>query len=110
MRISANGINFNTRIDGPEGAPWLILSNSLMTNLSMWDEQVTALKDRYRILRYDQRGHGGTDAPAGPYNFDLLAADVIALMDALAIKRAHFAGISMGGMTALLLAQRHPQR
>src|SRR5205085_9561993 len=62
------------------------------------------------VLRYDQRGHGGTQAPEGKYNFDLLAADVIALMDALGIKRAHFAGISMGGMTALALAEKYPDR
>src|SRR5690606_22564823 len=91
-------------------APWLIFSNSLMTDLSMWDDQVAALGGSFRILRYDQRGHGGTDAPAGKYTFDTLTADVIALMDALQIPRASFAGISMGGMTALFLAQRHPDR
>jgi 3-oxoadipate enol-lactonase len=110
MRINANGINFNTQIDGPESAPWLVLSNSLMTNLSMWDDQVAELEKSFRILRYDQRGHGGTQAPEGPYSFDLLVADVVALLDALSIKRAHFAGLSMGGVTALYLAQRHPQR
>jgi 3-oxoadipate enol-lactonase len=110
MRINANGISINTQIDGPESAPWLVLSNSLMTNLSMWDDQVAALKQSFRILRYDQRGHGGTQATEGPYSFDLLVTDVVALLDALSIKRAHFAGLSMGGMTALFLAQRHPQR
>jgi 3-oxoadipate enol-lactonase len=110
MRISANGISFNVAIDGPDGAPWLVLSNSLMTNLSMWDDQVAELKKSFRVLRYDQRGHGGTQATEGAYSFDLLVADIVALLDALAIKRAHFAGISMGGMTALYLAQRHPQR
>jgi 3-oxoadipate enol-lactonase len=110
MRINANGINFNTQIDGPESAPWLVLSNSLMTNLSMWDDQVAELKKSFRILRYDQRGHGGTQATEGPYSFDLLVADVVALLDALSIKRAHFVGLSMGGVTALYLAQRHPER
>jgi 3-oxoadipate enol-lactonase len=110
MKISANGISFNCQIDGPEGAPWIIFSNSLMTNLSMWDDQVAALKGEFRILRYDQRGHGGTDAPAGKYSFDILTQDVIALMDALSIKRANFVGLSMGGMTALFLAQRHGDR
>jgi 3-oxoadipate enol-lactonase len=110
MRINANGINFNTQIDGPESAPWLVLSNSLLTNLSMWDDQVAELRKSFRILRYDQRGHGGTQVTEGRYSFDLLVADVVALLDALSIKRAHFAGISMGGMTALYLAQRHPQR
>jgi 3-oxoadipate enol-lactonase len=76
----------------------------------MWDEQVAALKNDFRILRYDQRGHGGTQVTEGAYTFDTLAADVIALMDALGIKRAHFVGISMGGMTALLLAEKYPDR
>ena len=110
MQINANGISINYQIDGREGAPWLIFSNSLMTNLAMWDDQVTELKGDYHILRYDQRGHGGTQAPEGKYTFDMLTADVVALMDALAIKRAHFAGLSMGGMTALFLAQRHADR
>jgi 3-oxoadipate enol-lactonase len=110
MQTNANGISINYQIDGRDGAPWLIFSNSLMTDLSMWDDQVADLKGSFRILRYDQRGHGGTQAPDGKYTFDLLTADVVALMDALSIKRAHFAGISMGGMTALFLAQRHADR
>jgi len=110
MQVSANGISFNVAIDGPERAPWLVLSNSLLTNLSMWDDQVAPLKSSFRILRYDQRGHGGTQASDGAYSFDLLVADVVALLDALAIKQAHFCGLSMGGMTALFLAQRHGQR
>ena len=83
MRINANGISINYQIDGPEGAPWLVFSNSLVTNLSMWDDQVADLKSSFRILRYDQRGHGGTQATDGKYSFDLLVADVIALLDAL---------------------------
>ena len=110
MQSSVNGVSINFEIDGPEGAPWLVLSNSLLTNLSMWDEQVADLKSSYRVLRYDQRGHGGTQATQGPYGFDLLVADVIALIDMLGIRRAHFCGLSMGGMTALFLAQRHPDR
>jgi 3-oxoadipate enol-lactonase len=110
MRLKANGITINYQIDGAEGAPWLVLSNSLATNLSMWDEQAAALKKSFRVLRYDQRGHGGTDAPAARYTFDLLIADVIALFDALSITRAHFGGLSMGGATALGLALRHPDR
>jgi 3-oxoadipate enol-lactonase len=110
MQVEANGIEFNTRIDGHRGLPWLVLSNSLATNLSMWDHQVEALRDRFRILRYDQRGHGESDAPAGRYDFHALVADVIGLFDALEIKQAHFAGLSMGGMTAIALAQQHPDR
>ena len=110
MQVEANGIEFNVRIDGHKGLPWLVLSNSLATNLSMWDRQVEALRDRFRILRYDQRGHGETDAPAGKYNFGMLVADVVALMDAVEIRRAHFAGLSMGGMTAIALAEQHADR
>ena len=110
MQSRVNGININFEIDGPDNAPWLILSNSLLTNLSMWDDQVATLARSFRILRYDQRGHGGTEATAGDYSFDLLVADIIALIDMLGIGRAHFCGLSMGGMTALFLAQRHPQR
>ena len=110
MRIKANGITFNYEVEGPEGAPWVVFSNSLATSLSMWDEQAVALKNSFRVLRYDQRGHGGTEAPDGRYNFDTLIADVVALYYALSIGKAHFVGISMGGMTGLGLAQRHPDR
>jgi 3-oxoadipate enol-lactonase len=110
MLVNANGISINAEIEGREGAPWLVLSNSLLTNYHMWDDQVAELKSTYRILRYDQRGHGGTQATTGPYSFDILVADVMGLLDALAIKRANFAGLSMGGMTALFLAERHRER
>jgi 3-oxoadipate enol-lactonase len=110
MRVKANGITINCEVDGAEGAPWLVLSNSLATNVHMWDDQAADLKRSFRVLRYDQRGHGGTDAPAGRYTFDLLIADVLALFDALSIRRAHFGGLSMGGATALGLALRHPDR
>src|SRR5262249_27576914 len=73
-------------------------------------DQVEALKDRFRILRYDQRGHGGTDAPSGAYNFNTLVADVVALLDVFDIKRTHFVGLSMGGMTGVALAERHGDR
>jgi 3-oxoadipate enol-lactonase len=110
MKIKADGIAFNYRIDGAKGLPWLILSNSLATNLHMWDAQAEKLKGKFRVLRYDQRGHGETEAPAGRYTFDTLIADVIALMDALAVKRAHWCGVSMGGATGMGLAQRHADR
>jgi len=110
MRIEANGITFNYAIDGPEGAPWLVLSNSLATTLAMWDEQAAALRSKHRVLRYDQRGHGATDAPAGRYAFDTLVADAVRLMDAIGVGKAWFGGLSMGGATALGLAQQHPDR
>jgi 3-oxoadipate enol-lactonase len=110
MKIKANGININYQVDGSEGAPWIVLSNSLATNLAMWDQQAADLKAEYRVLRYDQRGHGATDAPAGRYTFEQLIADALALMDGLGIKKAHFGGLSMGGATALGFAQKHPDR
>jgi 3-oxoadipate enol-lactonase len=110
MQIKANGISFNCEVEGPEGAPWIVFSNSLCCNLSMWDEQASALKSSFRVLRYDQRGHGRTEAPSGRYTFDTLIADAVALFDALSIARAHFVGLSMGGATAMGLAQRHPDR
>jgi 3-oxoadipate enol-lactonase len=110
MDVKANGITFNCQIDGARGSPWLIFSNSLATNLSMWDHQARALSARYQILRYDQRGHGKTEAPEGRYAFGTLLADVIALMDALEIRLANFCGLSLGGATALGLAEQHPDR
>ena len=110
MHIKANGITFNYEIDGPEGAPWLVFSNSLATNLSMWNPQAADLRRSFRLLRYDQRGHGGTEAPAGRYTYATLLADAIALFDALGIARSHFCGLSMGGATALGLAELHPDR
>ncbi len=110
MKVKANGITINYQIDGPEGAPWVVLSNSLATSIAMWDDQAEALKDKFRVLRYDQRGHGSTDTPAGRYTYDTLLADAIGLLDALSIKKAHFGGLSMGGATALGLAERHPDR
>src|SRR5438105_11623217 len=110
MQVKANGITFNYRIDGAQGARWLIFSNSLATNLSMWDEQARELSGGFRVLRYDQRGHGASEAPPGRYSFELLIADAVALMDALGIGKANFAGLSMGGATALGLAQKHADR
>jgi 3-oxoadipate enol-lactonase len=110
MKIKANGITINYQVDGPDGAPWIVFSNSLATSIAMWDEQAAALKSSFRVLRYDQRGHGGTEVPAGRYAFDTLLDDALGLLDALGISKAHFAGLSMGGATALGLAERHPDR
>ena len=110
MQIKANGIGINYAIEGKEGAPWLVFSNSLATDLTMWDRQAADFAPSFRVLRYDQRGHGKTEAPAGRYSFDMLIADALALMDALKIETANVCGLSMGGATALGLAQRHPDR
>jgi 3-oxoadipate enol-lactonase len=110
MKIKANGINIHYRIDGRGEAPWLMFSNSLATDLSMWDGQSAYFGQRYRVLRYDQRGHGQTEAPEGRYSFDTLIQDAVALMDALGIERSHFCGLSMGGATAMGMVQRQPNR
>ncbi|WP_164730562.1 3-oxoadipate enol-lactonase [Pelagibacterium montanilacus] len=105
-----DGVSLNTRVDGPEGGPWIILSNSLGANLAMWDGQMDMLTRKYRVLRYDQRGHGASDAPTGRYSFDLMVADVIALMDHYGIEKADWLGLSMGAMTGMGLAIHHPDR
>ncbi len=110
MRSKANGINIHYEVTGAADAPWLVFSNSLATDLAMWDEQAAYFSARYRVLRYDQRGHGQTDAPAGRYSFATLISDALALMDELRIDRAHFCGLSMGGATAMGLVQSHPER
>ena len=110
MQIKANGTNIHYQSDGPPDGPWLIFSNSLATNLAAWNDQAREFKRMFRVLRYDQRGHGRTEAPAGRYGFDVLIADALALMDALGIRKAHFAGLSMGGATALGTAELHPER
>ena len=108
--ITRDGLQFNIRLDGPEGAPWLVFSNSLLTNLSLWDHQVAALSHRFRILRYDQRGHGGTQVPPGPATIAQLADDIDGIMDQLGIASAHFVGVSMGAATGIALAQSNPGR
>lgn len=97
-------------LSGPEQAPVVVLSNSLGTDLTMWDEQVPALTEHFRVLRYDQRGHGGTDAKPGPYSLEQLGGDVLELLDELGLDRVHFAGVSLGGMTGMWLAEHAPDR
>lgn len=108
MRVDVGGLAFRCVVQGPPGAPWLVFSNSLLTRLEMWDEQAAALAAGWRILRYDQRGHGGTAVPPGPADFAQLADDAAALMRHAGARDAVFIGISMGGATALSLAARHP--
>jgi 3-oxoadipate enol-lactonase len=96
--------------DGPPGAPVVLLSNSLGATRGMWDPQVPALAERYRVVTYDTRGHGESPAPPGPYTVDDLVDDVLALLDRLGARRAHVAGLSLGGMTAMRLAAREPAR
>jgi 3-oxoadipate enol-lactonase len=106
MKAKVNGTELYYEVSGKEGAPWLILSHSLACTVRMWDPQVAAFKDRYRILNYDLRGHGQSAAPAGPYTLDMLADDVLGLMKELRIERATYMGLSIGGMIGQTLALR----
>ena len=108
--IDVNGCRLNYRIDGPDGAPWITFSNSLATDLHLWDGQVALLADRYRILRYDTRGHGKSAPAPGAYDFAALESDVIGLWDALGIARSHYVGLSLGGSTGIGLAIHYPDR
>jgi len=106
----SSGARVNYRFDGPADAPALVLSNSLGTNLSMWDPQIPALSQKYRVLRYDTRGHGQSAVTPGPYSVTQLGRDVLALLDATGIERAHFCGLSMGGMIGMWLGVYAPER
>jgi 3-oxoadipate enol-lactonase len=110
--VQVPGAKLFTRIDGPErgDAPWLVLSNSLAADHGMWDPQIPLLTSRYRVLRYDTRGHGRSDAPAGPYSFAMLVDDVVRIMDRHGVGKATFMGLSLGGMTGLGLAIEHGGR
>lgn len=98
------------QVDGPMGAPWLVLSNSLATDRRIWGPQIGILSKKYRVLRYDTRGHGESQAGAAPYDFGQLTEDVHALFETLEINRADFMGISLGGMTGLAFAMCAPDR
>lgn len=105
-----DGTRLFYRWDGEEGRPVLLLSNSLGTTLEMWDPQIPVLAGRFRVLRYDSRGHGRSDAPAGPYTIERLGRDVLALLDGLGVARASFCGLSMGGMVGMWLGVNAPER
>ena len=108
MKTRANGIEVNYEIHGTEGAPWLVLSHSLACSLRMWDPQIEALRDRFRILAYDTRGHGATEAPKGAYTLELLADDLFFLIKNLNIMTTHYCGLSMGGMIGQTFALKYP--
>lgn len=97
-------------VHGAADAPVVVLSNSLGATRGMWDPQVPALAERFRVVTYDTRGHGDSPAPPGPYTLDDLVDDLVALLDRVGAERAHVAGLSLGGMTAMRLAVREPAR
>src|SRR5579872_2997033 len=108
--IDANGLRLRYRLEGKPGAPVVVFSNSLGTNLSMWEPQVSALRGEFRLLRYDTRGHGLSAVAGGPYTEEQLGRDVLALMDAVEIPHAHFCGLSMGGQAGIWLGANAPHR
>jgi 3-oxoadipate enol-lactonase len=96
--------------EGPAGAPPLVLCNSLGTTLDMWAPQLPALAERFRVVRYDRRGHGRSPVPPGPYTIDDLGGDVLELLDRLGLERVHFCGLSIGGAVGMWLAVHAPER
>ncbi|MEX2614625.1 MAG: alpha/beta fold hydrolase [Alphaproteobacteria bacterium] len=110
MKVKANGITINCRIDGNSVGDWVTLVPGIGNDLTFWDALAPALAQDFRILRYDPRGHAGSDTPTGPYSFDDAVGDVAGLWDALAIKRSHVVGLGFGGSTAFGIAIGHPRR
>ncbi len=108
--LETGNMRLHYQIEGRTDAPCLVLSNSLGTDLDMWKPQMPSLLDHFRVLRYDARGHGQSSVPPGPYTVAQMGGDVLALMDHLNIKRAHFCGLSMGGLVGMWLAVKHPER
>ena len=106
----SGGVRLSYRLEGPEQAPVLVLSNPVATSRWVWEPQASFFRRHFRVLTYDTRGHGASDAPAGEYTVDELGRDVLALLDHLGVERACFCGLSLGGMTGMWLAAHHPER
>lgn len=108
--IDANGCPINVKVEGSENAPVLMLSNSLATDMRMWDPQVPEFTKHYRLVRYDRRGHGRSGVTKGPYTMAQLGHDVLAVLDQLGIEKTNWCGLSMGGMVGQWLAANAPER
>jgi 3-oxoadipate enol-lactonase len=107
--LTVQGVQLFYRLDGPVSAPVVALVNSLGMDLHMWEPQLPRLSERFRVLRFDARGHGHSQVPTGPYTMDQLGGDLVALFNELGIPRAHICGLSLGGMVALWLAVYRPE-
>jgi 3-oxoadipate enol-lactonase len=107
---TSDGCRIAYRFDGPANKPVLLLSNSIGTDLTMWDPQIEKFAKHFRVLRYDSRGHGDSDVPPGSYSVDRLGRDAVELVDALNISRVHFCGLSLGGMVGQWLGIHAPER
>ncbi|TMH14044.1 MAG: alpha/beta fold hydrolase, partial [Betaproteobacteria bacterium] len=106
MKIKTNGIELNYTVEG--NGPWLVMSHSLACDLTMWDEQAAVLRRNFKVLRFDTRGHGASDAPEGEYTLDMMAYDVHGLLQALSVERCHWVGLSLGGMIGQTFALKFP--
>jgi 3-oxoadipate enol-lactonase len=107
---AAAGVRIRYELAGPERAPVVVLSHSLGADLAMWDPQARALAERFRVLRYDSRGHGESAVPPAPWSLEAVARDVLALLDALGLERVHFCGLSMGGLVGMWLGANAAER
>jgi 3-oxoadipate enol-lactonase len=108
--IDADGCLLNVSVEGRDGGPTLMLSNSLGCTLQMWEPQMKALTQMFRVIRYDRRGHGKSSVPPGPYSMERFGRDVLAILDDLNIEKVHWCGLSMGGMVGQWLGANAPQR
>ena len=108
--IDADGCLLNVSVEGRDGGPTLMLSNSLGCNLQMWEPQMRSLTQLFRVIRYDRRGHGKSQVPPGPYSMERFGRDVLAILDDLNIEKTHWCGLSMGGMVGQWLGANAPER
>lgn len=106
MKVRANGIDLHYTVEG--AGPWLVMSHSLACDSAMWDEQAALLAKRFKVVRFDTRGHGRSDAPPGAYSLELLADDAKGLLDALGARAVHWVGLSMGGMIGQTFELKYP--
>jgi len=105
-----SAVDVHAVVSGRADAPVVVLSNSLGSTHRMWDAQLADLEQRFRVVRYDTRGHGDSPVPDGPYSINDLADDLVALLDRLGVQRARLVGLSLGGMTVMRVASRNPER
>jgi 3-oxoadipate enol-lactonase len=108
--IKLDGVSFNVRVEGREDAPAILVGHSLGSDLSQWDAQMESLARRFRVIRYDSRGHGLSEATPGPYSIEQLGRDALGLLDALGVEKTHFMGLSLGGQVGMWLLVNAPER
>src|SRR4030088_1600682 len=106
--IDADGCLLNVSVESRDGGPTLMLSNSLGCGFQMWEPQMAALTQLFRVVRYDRRGHGKSSVPSGPFSIERFGRDVLAILDDLNIKKVHWCGLSMGGMVGQWLGAHPP--